>query len=235
MRSLTGTLINTAAVLGGGLLGTFVVRNIPERFRELVMKGIGLAVVAIGLGMALRAQSPIVIIVSVAAGAALGEALDLDGRLGRLGRLLEARFGGEDGRFARGFVTASLVFCVGPMTITGAIQDALTGRYDILAAKSALDAVGAVVFASALGVGVLFSAATVLVYQGGISLLAGLLSAFLTPSMIGEMTAAGGLLILGIGIQLLEVGRLRVANLLPALAVSPALVAIAERLGRWPL
>lgn len=222
-------------MLGGGLLGTFVVRNIPERFRELVMKGIGLAVVAIGLSMALRAQSPIVIIASLAVGAALGEALDLDGRLNRLGRTLEARVGGGDGRFAKGFVMASLVFCVGPMTITGAIQDALTGRYDILAAKSALDAVGALVFSSALGLGVLFSAATVLVYQGGISLLAGLLSGALSPAMIGEMTAAGGLLVLGIGLQLLELGSLRVANLLPALAIAPALVAIAERLGRWPL
>lgn len=235
MNDLTGTWINVATVLGGGLLGTFVVRNIPPRVRELVMKGIGLAVVGIGLKMALNARSPILIIVSVAIGAAVGEALDLDGRLTRLGRALEGRFGGGDGGFARGFLTSSLVFCVGPMTITGAIEDALTGRYDILAAKAALDGFCSIVFASALGLGVVFSAATVLVYQGGISLLAGRVSQALTPAMVGEMSAAGGLLILGIGLQLLELGSLRVTNLLPALAIVPAGVALAERLGRWPL
>lgn len=240
---MTGTLINAAAVVVAGIVGTLLGDRLPGRVRQTVMAGIGLTTLLIGVQMALRTQHLLIVLGSVVIGGIAGELLDLDGALERLGRWLENRLlrlglpgvaasdavKGSPG-FTRGFVTASLVFCVGPMTIVGSIQDGLTGDYQTLAVKSMLDGFAGLAFASSLGIGVAFSALTILVYQGGLTIGAGWLKAILTEPMVTEMTATGGLLILGIGLQLLEIRRIRVANLLPAVAIAPIAVAL---FGAW--
>lgn len=220
---MTGTLVNVAAVIVGSLLGLFVIRAVPDNIRQLVMQGIGLCVVVIGTSMALQTASPVILISSMALGAVLGELMRIDAGLKWLGQTLEKRLQAGSGQFSRGFVTATLVYCVGAMAITGAIDDGLRGDPTVLYAKSALDGVSSIFFASAFGWGVLFSAVPVLVYQGSISLMAGLIKDALNPAVIGEMTAAGGVMILAIGLSMLDVIKIRVANLLPALIVASVL------------
>ncbi len=231
-----GTLINALAVLAGGGLGTLVGQRLPERVRETVMAGLGLVSLIVGLQLALKTRNVLVVLVSVLVGALLGEWWRIDAALERLSerlkRLLARRASAVSlEHFTEGFITASLVFCVGPMTILGAIEDGLTGDYSLLAIKSVLDGFTALAFASSLGVGVLFSVFTVLIYQGGLTLLAGQAQGLLSEAMINEMSATGGVLVLAIGLLLLDVKQIRVANLLPALLVVLALVAGLEALG----
>lgn len=231
-----GTLINALAVLAGGGLGTLVGQRLPERVRETVMAGLGLVTLIVGLQLALKTRNVLVVLVSVLVGALLGEWWRIDAALERLSerlkRLLARRASAVSlEHFTEGFITASLVFCVGPMTILGAIEDGLTGDYSLLAIKSVLDGFTALAFASSLGVGVLFSVFTVLIYQGGLTLLAGQAQGLLSEAMINEMSATGGVLVLAIGLLLLDVKQIRVANLLPALVVVLALVAGLEALG----
>ncbi len=227
---MTGTLLNIGAVLIGGALGLLFGGRLPERVRETVVAGLGLFTAAIGVRMFLQTENPIVALGSVLVGGLLGEWWRIEDGLKAVGARLEARFapGGESGvgsRFVRGFLTASLVFCVGPMTIVGSIQDGLSGDFSLLAIKSVLDGFAALAFASMLGPGVLFSALVIAVYQGGLSLLASQAQAVLTDPMMAEMTAVGGILLLGIAISsLLELRPIRVGNLLPALVVAPLLV-----------
>jgi uncharacterized membrane protein YqgA involved in biofilm formation len=239
---LTGTLINMATVIIGGSLGTLLGHRLPERARETVMNGLGLITLVVGMQMALSTQNVLIVLGSVLLGGILGEWWRIEDRLEGLGKALEQRFAGgtepasvahsdSSLSFTRGFVTASLVFCVGPMTILGSIQDGLSGDYHLLAIKSMLDGFAALAFASTLGVGVVFSALTVLVYQGGLSLSAGLAQTLLTDPMINEMTATGGVLILGISLILLDLKRVRVANLLPAIFIAPAIVALLQWMG----
>ena len=223
---MTGTLINILTVLVGGTLGLLFGSRLPERLRQTVIAGLGLFTAAIGLQMFMETENAIIV---------LGALLTED-RLRGLGSLLERRFtqpqaestiGSQGSRFVRGFLTASLVFCVGPMTILGSIQDGLTGDYKLLAIKAVLDGFAALAFASSLGVGVLFSTLVILLYQGGLSLLAAQAQALITPAMMSEMTAVGGVLLLGIAISsLLEIKPIRVGNFLPALLIAPLIVAI---------
>jgi uncharacterized membrane protein YqgA involved in biofilm formation len=258
---MTGTLINAAAVLIGGSLGLLFGARLPDRLKTTVISGMGLFTAALGVQMFLKTGNPLIVLGSVIIGALLGEWWRIEEGLERVGEYLERRFAGGprplapaagaspssipappvlaggtkrdagQSRFVRGFMIASLLFCVGPLTILGSIQDGLTGDYTLLAVKSVLDGFAALAFASTLGVGVLFSALTILVYQGGISLLAGRLTAGLDPlsisanPMVTEMTAVGGVILLGLAISsLLELKRIRVGNFLPALAVAPLLV-----------
>lgn len=243
---MTGTLLNVVTVLVGGSLGVLVGNRLPARARETIMHGIGLATLVIGMQLALGQLAAaettlerltfIVALASVLGGGLLGEWLDLEGKLDSLGRRLQDRLGrvrslagptASSSTFSQGFVTASLVFCVGPMTLLGALQDGLSGDYTLLAIKSTLDGFTALAFASSLGSGVLFSALTILFYQGALALSAGFISAALSEAMIAVMSATGGILILGIGLGLLEIKRVRVGNLLPAILIAPFLVALA--------
>jgi hypothetical protein len=208
--------------------------------RETVMHGVGLVTLVVGVHLTLETQNILIVLLSVVIGGILGEWWRIAAGLERASEWLRmrvaSRLGDRDGgrrmgRFSEGFVTASLVFCVGPMTILGAIQDGLSGDFSLLAIKSVLDGFTAMAFASTLGVGVLFSILTLLVYQGGITLLAGVADQILTAPMIAEMTATGGVLILAIGLLLLDIKRIRVANLLPALVIAPAIVALLTALG----
>ena len=227
---MLGTLINVGTVLTGGTVGLFLHRALPQRFQRIVLQGLGLITLLLGFQMALKTANIFIVLASLLIGALLGEWWRLQDRMDALGYWLEAKFKrGDDDRFTEGFVTTSLLFCVGPMALLGSIQDGVSGDYKTLAIKSFMDGFAAMVFAAELGWGVLFSAATVLVYQGGITLAAAPLQRVLTDPMINEMTAVGGLMIVGIGLMLLEIKRLPLANFLPALALAPLLAAL------WPM
>lgn len=199
----------------------------PGRVRQTVIYGIGLITLVLGMQMALATGNILVVLLSIMLGGMLGEWWNLEDRLNSLGRSFEKAASRHPvltrGDFTRGFVTASLVFCIGPMTFLGAIQDGLTGNYRLLAIKSVLDGFAGLAFAASMGFGVAFAAITVLLFQGGISLGAGFLQDVLTDSMILEMTATGGVMILGIGILLLDIKDVKVANYLPALVIAPLL------------
>lgn len=228
----TGTTINVAAVLVGGGIGTLAGGRLPERTRHSVMQAIGLITVLIGISNFLEYNNPLVPLVSVVVGLVIGEVLGIEAALKRFGDALEARFSKGESPVSQAFVTASLVFCVGPLAVLGSLQDGLTGDYRLLALKSALDFVASLSFASVLGWGVLLSAGTVLVVQGSITLFAGLIEGVVTEPMVLAMTASGGVMILGLGLVLLELREIRVANMLPALLIAPLLAASAPL---WPL
>lgn len=237
---MTGTLINILTVLIGGTLGLIFGARLPERLKSTVISGMGLFTAAIGLQMFLKTENSLIVLGALLVGALLGEWWRIEDRLQALGQILEARFAKSDptgsevtsSKFVRGFLTASLLFCVGPMAILGSIQDGLTGNYSLLAVKSVLDGFAALAFSSTLGVGVMFSSLMILVYQGGISLLAAQLNAIVTQSMMNEMTATGGVILMGLAISsLLEIKKIRAGNFLPALVIAPLIVWILSRLG----
>ena len=225
---MEGTIVNAVAVIAGGTAGVLLRRRFPERMRETMMMGVGLATLLIGFQMALQTRNVLGVILSLAAGAVIGEALHIEEGIEALGRWAEARVGtrgGSAGSVADAFVTSSLLFCVGPMTVLGAIQDGLGQPPLLLYTKSLLDGVSAVAIGAALGAGVLLSAGTVLAYQGAITLAAGTVQTVMTPEMTRELTATGGVLIVGLGLGILQIRRIRVGGLLPALLVSIALTA----------
>ncbi len=234
---MIGTILNFAAVLIGGSLGLLVGARLPERLHQTVINGLGLFTGAIGIQMFLKTGNPIIVLVSLLIGGVLGEWWRIEDGLRNLGAFLERRFARGTGidkgsRFIRGFLTASLLFCVGPMAILGSIQDGLTGDYSLLAIKSVLDGFASLAFSSTLGVGVLFSALAILVYQGGLTLLAAQVQTVSTPAMMNELTATGGVLLIGLAISsLLELKPIRVGNFLPALAIAPLIVAALAALG----
>ena len=218
---LTGTLVNTTTVMIGSVIGLFLGNLLPERLRDTVMKGLGLCTLFIGVTGMLDGGNALITIISVAVGAVIGELCDLDGRLNRFADGLEARFkrDGKGPSIAEGFVTASLVFCVGAMTIVGALNDGLTGNHEMLFTKATLDFVSSMIFASSLGIGVLFAAVSVLVLEGGIACLASLVAPVLqqNASTIPEMTVVGSVLIMGLGLNILGITKLKVMNYLPAI------------------
>ncbi|MBA3389877.1 MAG: DUF554 domain-containing protein [Rubrobacter sp.] len=227
-----GTAINVAAVLVGGGIGTLVGAKLPERMRQTAMQAIGIVTLLVGVSNFLEYSNPLVPLVSVVLGLVAGELLNIDAALKRFGDYLEKRFSRGESPVSRAFVTTSLLFCVGPLTVIGSLEDGLTGDYELLALKSALDFIAALTFASVLGWGVLLSAGTVLIVQGALTLGAGFLEPVVTEPMISAATATGGVLIVGLGLMLLELKEVRVANMLPALLFAPLLVAAAPL---WPL
>lgn len=226
---MLGTIVNALVVLVGGVIGNLVKQGFPERIKNTIMQGLALAVVLIGVSMALKTQNVMIIIGSLVLGAIVGELLDIELQLNRVGAWLESKFGGQQGEFGRGFVTASLMYCVGAMAIMGSLQGGLEGKHDILFAKSMLDGISAIVFASTMGLGVAFASVPVLLYQGSIALLASWIAVLLTPSIITEMSAAGGLLILGLGFNMLGMAKVKVGNLLPAI-FAPIIIIYAQQL-----
>lgn len=220
---MTGTLINTATVIVGSTVGTFLRSRFPDRVRQMVMWGVGLVSLVIGLQMSLSTKNILVVLGSLLTGGIIGELIGLEEGLKKVGDKLQAKLSTEkDSTFSKGFVTSSLLFCVGPMTILGSIQDGLSGDYTLLATKSILDGFASLALAASMGWGVLFAALTVLIYQGSLTLGAGLVKTLLTEPMVAEMTATGGTLILAIGLNLLDLTAIRVANFLPGLVVAPA-------------
>ncbi|HBC91638.1 MAG TPA: DUF554 domain-containing protein [Pelotomaculum sp.] len=212
-----GTIVNAVSIILGSVLGLLFKKGIPERYGQTIMQGLGLAVLLVGVSMSLQTKQVLVVVLSLVLGAVTGEFLNIEGGLARLGKWLEAKVGGAAGEVGRAFVTASLIFCVGAMAIMGSIEDGLNHNPRILFIKSALDGVSSVVFASTMGLGVAFSAIPVLLYQGSITLLAWTVKDYLGPAVISEMTATGGLLILGIAFNMLNITEIKIGNLLPAI------------------
>ena len=223
---MIGTLVNTGAVIVGSAIGLTAGTRLPERIKTILMQALGLSVVAIGLRMALKADHSLLAIACLLLGGVSGELLRIEQRLENLAEALRQWLRSESSRFVEGFVTATLLYLTGAMTIVGSIQDGTVGDPSVLLIKSLLDGVASVALASSLGVGVLFSALPVLLVQGGITLLAGQLAFLSQPAVLDAINATGGLLILGIGINLLGIGRIHVGNLLPALlyAIAGALL-----------
>ena len=209
---MIGVIVNTVAVLIGSGMGPLLKKGIPEKWTDLIMKGIGLCTIYIGMSSAFEGSQTLVLIVSIVLGVIIGAALDLDRRLNSFAERLEKRFSkeGEKVSVAEGFVTSSLLFCVGALTVVGSLQAGLTGDNEMLFTKSTLDFISSIVFAASLGIGVMFSAGFVFVFQGLIVVCAGFLSPLLSDAIIAEMTSAGGLLIFALGLNLLGITKLKV-------------------------
>jgi uncharacterized membrane protein YqgA involved in biofilm formation len=223
---LLGTVANVAAIVLGTLLGLLLRRRLPQRITTILTQGLGLVTALIGLQMVVATQNVLIVLVSIVVGGVVGELIQIEGRLDTFGTRLEKRFSRRRGTFAKAFVTSSLLYCVGPIAILGALQDGLRGDYSILLTKSGLDGIASVAFASTLGIGVLFSAIPVLAYQGSITIAASLLEPYLRTAIVNEMTATGGLLILGIALNILRVTKIKVGNMLPAILVAAILAGL---------
>lgn len=216
---MLGTIVNTLAIIAGSLVGVLFRGGIPEKFSRTMMQAIGLAVVLIGVKTALKTDALLMVILSLAIGSMVGEFMRIEDRLEQLGHWIGSRVSKDSGEIAKGFVSASLLFCVGAMAIVGAMESGLSGNHQTLFAKSVLDGISSVVFASTLGIGVIFSAVSVFAYQGFITLTASFLKLFLVPDVVSQMSAIGGLLIVAIGLGLLEIKKINVGNMLPAIFV----------------
>ena len=225
---MLGVIVNVVAVLVGSAIGLICKKGIPKRFTDAIMTGIALCTVYIGISGALKGENTLILIISIVLGAAVGTALDIDGFIGRIGDRLEKRFAKDDGSIsvAQGFVTASLLFCIGAMTIVGSINAGL-GDNELIFTKSLLDFISSIMLSVSLGIGVLFSAAFVLVFQGFFALLSGVLAPVLSDAAIAEMTCAGSVMIVGLGLNMLGITKIKVANYLPALVFAPVAAIIA--------
>ncbi len=223
---MTGTIVNFFAILTGSLVGIFLKEKFPKKMQEIVMQALSLAVILIGVQMALQTNNVLIVIFSLVIGAVVGELIDIENKLEKVGIHIKKRFNSEDDLFVQGFVQASLVFCVGAMAIMGSIQDGLNNDPTILYNKSILDGFASIAFAATSGIGVAFSAIPVFLYQGSITLLSSVAERYLADAMITEMTATGGLLILAIGFNILGIAKIKVGNLLPSLLFAVILTII---------
>jgi uncharacterized protein len=229
----TGTLLNLLTVLAGGLIGTVLGDRLPPRLRENVVAGVGLFVAVMGVKFAIDTASLLYLLGAILIGGIVGSLAGIERRLNELGTAIQRRFAtpGRTSTIAEAFVTASIVFCVGPLTFLGAIRNGLTGDASLLAIKSVLDGFTAIAFAATLGWGVLLSLAVILVYQGGLAAGASVFASLLSDAQLREMNATGGLLLVGVGLKLLRLRDVEVADYLPAIVVAPLLVAIATAIG----
>jgi uncharacterized protein len=228
---LTGTLLNAATVLIGGVVGTVVGDRLPERLRENVVRGVGLFVTAMGVKFAIDTSNLLFMLGAILLGGIIGSLVGVDARLNQLGEALQQRFArGGTSTVAEAFVTASIVFCVGPLTFLGSIQNGLAGDATLLTVKSVLDGFTAIALAATLGWGVLLTVPLILLYQGGLAVGASLFAGTLSDVQLREMSAVGGLLLIGVGLKLLAIRGIKVADFLPAIIVSPVVVTALGRL-----
>lgn len=234
---MTGTIINIITVILGTFLGLLFGSKLPERVRDTVLSVLGLFTLALGIQMFLETNNALIVLAALLIGAILGEWWRIEDRLENFGDLLRNSFSrslkNQDlSRFVEGFLTASILFCVGPIAILGSIQDGLTGDYSLLATKAVMDGFAALAFASTMGIGVAFSSLILLVFQGGLSLLATQVQGVVTPAMISEMSAAGGVILVGIAISnILNIRKISTGNFLPALILAPLFVFLLDLLG----
>lgn len=216
---MLGTIVNAIAIIIGGSLGVLLKRGIPQNYKNTIMQGIALSVFVIGVSGALKSNNILLIIFSIAIGSIIGEKFGIESKLEQIGNWLEMKLSSKYGNVAKGFVTASLVYCVGAMAIVGSLESGMTGDHSTLFAKSLLDGISSIIFASTLGIGVVFSSIAVFLYQGTITLFASLIGGLLTEGVILEMSAIGGILIMGISINILEIKKIPVGNMLPSMFI----------------
>lgn len=225
-----GALVNALGIAVGSLVGVAFGSRLPERIRTIVFQGLGLCTVVLGFKMALPTQQPLIVIFSIVLGSAIGEALKLESRLMRVGDVLKVRLRSSNPLFTDGMVNASVLFCIGAMAIVGSFDEGIRGDRAVVFSKTLIDSFAALALASAYGVGVLFSALPVLIYQGSLTVLAGTFQQWLDPATMTELTAVGGTLIIGIGLNMLEVTRIALSNMLPSLLAVVGLCALAAQL-----
>lgn len=216
---MLGTVVNTLAIIAGSVLGFLLKGGIPERVNDTIMKGLSLCVLIIGISGAIKSSNMLLVICSVVIGGLIGEIIDIDKGLKRLGLFIESKLSGKGGKISEGFITASLVYCVGAMAIVGSLESGLSGNHKTLFAKSIIDGISSIMFTSTLGIGVALSAVSVFIYQGIITLTASMLQGLLIPTVVAEISAVGSLLIVGLAFNMLEVTKIKVANLLPAVLI----------------
>lgn len=227
---MLGTIVNTIAVIAGAAIGMLLKKGLPEKVADTLMKGLGLCTLFLGISGSLKGENAMILILSMVVGTLIGEGIDLEDKINRLGKWVEKKFQGDKDNasgkvsIAEGFVTASLLFCVGAMTIVGSLQSGLQGNHEMLFNKSMLDFVAAIIFASSLGIGVAFAAAFVFVYQGAITLLAQWIAPFLNDRVINEMTCVGSVIIIGLALNMLGLTKLRVMNYVPAIFIPIILI-----------
>lgn len=216
---MLGTLVNAAAIIFGTMLGVLLGKKFPEKIQKIVFQGLGLSTILIGMQMALKVENILVLIFSLLLGGMIGETAKIEEKMENLGDWLKMRIKSKDKRFTDAFVTSSLLFCIGAMAIVGAINDGLRGDTSILYTKSILDGFAAIALGSTMGIGIAFSALPILFYQGGIALLATQMEGIFSSYIISQLTALGGLLLVGIGVNLLEIKKIKVISFLPALFI----------------
>ncbi len=216
---MLGTLVNVAAIIAGSLVGLVFKGRVSEKYNRTIVQAISLGVILIGLKSAFQCNDFILIIISLAIGSLIGGILGIEYRLESTGMWLEKRISQKSGGFATGFVTTTLLFCIGAMAIVGSLESGLTGNHDTLFAKATIDGIMAVIFSSTMGIGVLFSSVSVLIYQGSITLAAVYIKPFLTPEVISQISAVGGLLIVALGMNMLRENKIKVGNMLPAVFI----------------
>ncbi len=216
---MLGTLLNAGAVICGSLIGLLIHRKLPERIMNTALHGVGLFTLALGIMMAMKTSHLVIIIASIVSGGVIGEIIDLDKRLHLFGDWLKKKIKTSNNRFSEGFITAFLLYCMGSMTILGAFEEGIQGTFHLFAAKSILDGFSSIALAATIGVGVLFSFIPLVLFQGGLTLFAANMQSFFTDVMIDEMTAVGGIILLGLGISILDIKKIKSINLLPSLII----------------
>lgn len=216
---MLGTVVDALAIIGGSIVGLIFGGGIPSKYNETIMKASALSVLLIGIMGAIKTQNILIVIFSMVIGSIVGEFLRIEDNLDKLGGFIGSKLGDEEGGIAKGFVTASLLFCVGSMAIVGSLQSGLSGNHQILFAKAVIDGITSIIFTSTLGIGVILSSVAVFLYQGTITLAASYMKEFLTEDVIREMSAVGGLLIMALGFNVMDFKRIKVGNMLPAMFV----------------
>lgn len=214
---MIGTIVNALAIVVGGVIGLLFKSVISEKITESLLKSTGLAVIAIGIKLSLEGENLTLLIISLIIGTIIGELIDIEGKLDKFGAFIESKIKNKKSNIALGFVTCTMIYCVGSMAIVGSIQSGLTGNHEILFSKSLLDGITSITMAVSMGAGVIFSSISVLIYQGALTMLAGIMQSVLSDVVVSEMTAIGGIIIMAIGLNFLEIKRIKVGNLLPAI------------------
>ena len=221
---MIGTLVNVAAVVVGGVLGLVFRSKLPQKYITIFFQAIGLFTLFLGFSMSLKTNNPLLLVFSLILGAIVGTALSLQGRMERFSESIQRRFKLSGQRFSEGLVVSFLMFCMGSMTILGSIEEGLGGEPNLLYVKSLMDGFSSIALAASLGVGVILSAVPLLIYQGGLTLLASLLGDSFNSVMINELTAVGGILLIGLGLSILDIKKINVLDLLPSLVFIVPLV-----------
>ena len=214
---LTGTIVNTIAIIAGAMIGVIAKKAIPQRMGDLVMSAIPIVVMVLGVQFGIASSNILIVIVSLVVGGIIGEWIDIDRRLDDFGVRIQSRMKGGDSNFSAAFVSTTLIYCVGSMAILGSIESGINGNHTILYTKSLMDGISAIFFASTLGAGVIFSGISVFIYQGILTVLAGYIGPYLSPEVVTEMSASGGILLIALSFTILGIKKIKVANLLPAI------------------
>lgn len=228
---MLGTIVNVLAIFGGSLLGYFMRAGIKEKYKTTIIDGLGLSVLVMGFMSAMKTENFLLVIASIVIGSIVGEAIGIEDGLDKVGAKLQKKFGKGDSNFSKAFITTTLLYCVGAMAIIGSLEAGLTGNYETLFAKSVLDGVSSIIFASSLGIGVMFSIFPLFIYQGSITLLSTHLRDLFTPIIINEMSAVGGILIIAIAFNLMGIKKIKVSNMLPSLLIPIIFLTIKKMAG----